>query len=254
MSYLMTHLVAHYPSPEQFREALSAMLENNVDYIEIQLPFTNPVADGPLIYQANQKALQYKKSTKETIEFAGQIRAGIQSTSRLLLMSYITPLIAFGLEHMCELMQANGFHGFIVPDLPFGSPEQIQLSSLCEQYHLQLIPVISPLTQLERLEVIKHYLQPDQLIYATARSGKTGNATDLLDPAIQEYFTFLKEHLPGFQIAIGFGIREKAQVEGLNEQGFIAVIGSEIIRRIEDAEGKGESVREKVVSFLLSLA
>ena len=251
MPKLMTHLVANYPNPLGFSNAVSAMFESSVDFLEIQLPFSNPLADGPLIYEANQIGLTFGQNLAEILTQVSTIYKQKNCKTKLFLMSYLTPILALGIENVVNLCGQNNFVGFIIPDLIFGSPEQKELSQLCqnnENQKMQLIPVISPLTTRIRLEKIKKELQLGQIIYAMARSGRTGNSTDLTQ--IQDYLDFLKENLAGFEIAIGFGIKEKSQVEFLNQQDFIAVIGSEIIRQIQTAEQNPSLIEEKIKSFL----
>lgn len=240
MPQLMTHLVANYPSPAGFEQAVLAMFKSEVDFLEIQLPFSNPLADGPVIYQANQTALEYKQNLEQILQKVFQIQDQFKIKNpqkiqtKLLLMSYLTPILALGLENVVNLCRENNFVGFIIPDLIFGSGEQKTLSKLCQNSQMQLIPLISPLTKLERLEKIKNELELGQIVYAMARSGRTGNTTNLSE--IQPYLDFLKQNLVDFKIAVGFGIKEKSQVDFLNQQNLIAVIGSEIIRQIQSIQ------------------
>ncbi len=255
----MTHLVANYPSPVGFEQVLLAMLDAQVDFLEIQLPFSNPLADGPVIYGANQKSLQYQQNLAQILQKVQQIqkkyelKSGQKVHTKLLLMSYLTPILALGLENVVNLCRENNFVGFIIPDLIFGSSEQKTLSKLCQNFQMQLIPVISPLTKLERLEKIKNELELEQIVYAMARSGRTGNATSLTE--IQPYLDFLKQNLAEFRIAVGFGIKEKSQVQFLNQQNLIAVIGSQIIREIQKVENleNETEIYGQVRSFLTGL-
>lgn len=250
MPKLMTHLVANYPNLQGYEAALQAILDFGVDFLEIQLPFSNPLADGPLIYQANQQALQFHQTLKQILSKVNKIYQNKNYTTKLFLMSYLTPILALRLEKVVNLCSQNNVVGFIIPDLVFGSKEEQNLSNLCRQNNLQLIPVISPLTTKIRLEKIKNQLQKSQIIYAMARSGRTGNSTDLTQ--IQPYLDFLTQNLKDYQIVIGFGIKEKSQVKFLNDQDFIAVIGSEIIRQIQTTQ-KNNSTYQQVITFLNNL-
>ncbi|MBE9183925.1 tryptophan synthase subunit alpha [Microcoleus sp. LEGE 07076] len=256
MPRLMTHLVANYPNPQGFCEALRAMLEVNVDFLEIQLPFTNPVADGEVIYQANQVAREYGDSLKKILNTCCQIKQNNfpHSATKLMLVAYGTTVLYRDLAELVALLKDNGFSGLIIPDLPFGrSPEQTQLSQLCQQHQLQLIPVIARNTEDQRLEEIKTWLEANQLIYAMARTGQTGELTNQADPIISKYLHGLKHSLSDYQIAVGFGIKDKEQVKDLNSQGFIAVIGTEIVRRISKAKQANSSIYDAVFEFLQEL-
>ncbi len=246
----MTHLIANYPNPELFKQAVEAMLENNVDYLEIQLPFSHPVADGPTIHGANQAALRFDNDLNQIIATVAELKRKIPSATKLLLMSYLTPVLHFGLSKTAKLLQNNDFFGLILPDLSFFSPEHTNMLEHCRQRNLQLLPVISPLTTQKRIEKIKPFLAPGQIVYATSRVGQTGQQTSLADAQIQQRLDFLKENFRGFEIGIGFGIREKSQVEFLNQQGFIAIIGSEIVKRITKAQEGNFDIKQELTEFL----
>jgi tryptophan synthase alpha chain len=254
MSFLMTYAMINFPNPEGYYQILKQMLQKNVDYIEVQLPFSNPVADGGLIHDAHQQALKYDFNFFEEIRKIAKLKKELNSTSKLVLMSYITPIFYFGLEKVLNVLKENNFNGIIVPDLLVGSPEQVLVAKKCQKIDLQWVPLISPLTSFDRLSKIKQYLQKDQLVYATARKGKTGSQTDFDSTEIQDYFKFLKSNLKNYQILIGFGVKQKQQLEKLNQQGFLVVIASELIQRINQADfvnNKNVEKLEKVVNGFL---
>ncbi len=244
----MTHLVANYPNPEGFQQALQAMFEANVDYLEIQLPFSNPLADGNLIYKANQQALEYHQTLSQILESINKPKG---CTTQLILMGYTTVLMQNGFSEVCTQLNLAGFSGLIFPDLVFGSPEQKTLSKCAKENSLDVIPVVSPLTTTKRLEKIIPELKLGQIVYAMARLGRTGDQTELTK--IQDYLDRLKVSLVNFEIAVGFGIREKWQVDLLNKQSITAVIGSEIIRIIDTSSQNNISIYQSVKTFLSSL-
>lgn len=256
MSRLMTHLVANYPNPSLFYDAFKAMLDGNVECLEIQLPFTNPVADGQVIYEANQVAREYGQNLSEILAVCHRMKQSCPSNeTKLMLVAYATTVLYQDLEELTILLRDNSFSGLIIPDLPFSrSPEQAKLSKLCSQYDLQLIPVVARNTSHQRLNEIKEWLQHGQLIYAMARTGQTGEVTDLSDLAMKNYLNGLNSTLGDYQPAIGFGIKDKLQVEELNSQGFIAVIGTEVVRRIKAASMNQSSVYAAVHQFLEELS
>lgn len=257
MPRLMTHLVANYPSPQEFSEALRAMLKANVEFLEIQLPFTNPVADGEVIYAANQAAREFDHSLQNILTNCCKIKHKDypNSATKLMLVAYSTTVLYRNLAELVALLKDNGFSGLIIPDLPFGrSSEQSQLSQLCQEHQLQLVPVIARNTDEQRLEEIKTWLEPNQVIYAMARTGQTGEPTNLENPIIRNYLNALKSSLSEYQIAIGFGIKDKQQVENLNNQKLIAVIGTEIVRRINQAKEADCSIYDAVLEFLEELS
>jgi tryptophan synthase alpha chain len=229
---LMTHLVANYPNPELFEQALGLMLSLNIDFVEIQLPFSNPLADGKVIYKANQTALSWPSGLDNILAQVSKVKADYpNSTTQLLLMSYITPILNYGLEKLSTSLFEAGFVGTILPDLMVNSPEEKQLREYLHSKSMYNLPVISPLTSEARMQTIIQTLLEDQPIYAMSRKGRTGKPTEI--ESIQEYLDTLKSNLEGYQIAVGFGISTKSQVEFLNNQGIIAVIGSKIVNILQ---------------------
>jgi len=251
---LMTHLVANFPNKKAFFDALRAMFKNNVEFLEIQIPFSHPLADGPTIYDANQKAMPNFESIIKTFEEVSEIKKEFPETkTKLILMSYATPILNLGIQEIVKKMNEFEFFGFIIPDLTFGTSEQMELSKLCAKNNLEFVPVISPLTSKIRIKKIKPFLRDGQTIYATARTGKTGSQTNLDGVEISNYLEFLKENFEGFKLALGFGIKEKSQVEFLRKKEIIPVIGSQIVRIIDNSANKNLNTFEEVDQFLNSL-
>lgn len=241
----------NFPDPVNYLQALTEMLVKNVDYIEVQLPFSNPLADGDTIHKAHNLALQYKFNFFEELSKIADLKKQTKSKSKLVLMSYLTPVFYFGIDKVLKALKENNFTGIIIPDLSLGSNEQLEVCEISKNLNLQWIPLISPLTTKQRLDTIKTNLQQGQLIYATARKGKTGSKTDFDNPEIQAYFNFLKSNLTDFQILIGFGVKTKNQLDYLNQQGFLAVIASELINRINESP-KDLNLQKEVVSNFLT--
>jgi tryptophan synthase alpha chain len=253
MGTLMTHLVANYPDPEKFSAAFRATLDQNVDFLEIQFPFTNPVADGEAIYEANQVAVKFAHNLSQVLETCHQIKENNcpESKTKLLLIAYSTSVLSGNLTNLVELLKNNGFSGLIIPDLPFGrSPEQTELNQLCQAQQLQLVPVIANNTTEERLQQIKTSLQSNQPVYAMARSGRTGTITDFDNEEIKGYFNLLQDHLQDYQVAVGFGISNNDQVKQIRRWGFIPVIGSAIVRKIKSASDSNKDIYTTVKNFL----
>jgi len=255
MSQLMPYLIINYPNPEIFQESLGAMFEASPNYLEIQLPFSNPVADGPIIYAADQVALKFNEPIEKSLEVIDSIKKQFPSCkTELILMSYISRAVNYGCREFAELLVKYNYYGLVCPDMPFGTPEQKLLSEIWKNQKPCLIPVISPLTKKTRLDKIKLDLKPNQMIYPMARVGKTGGNTDLNQPEILEYFNFLKTELPGYKIAIGFGIKSREQIEILDKYGFVAIVATELIRRINTALENEKAISTVIKNFVLELS
>ncbi len=252
MPQLMAHLVANFPNPDDFAQALDTILSFNVNYLEIQLPFSHPVADGPVIHQANQVALSFSTDLEAILSQAYQAKQRLQSSTQLILMSYLTPLVNYSLPTVVNLLQKYGFLGLIVPDLAIFTSEHQQLVQLTQLYHLQWIPVISSLTTAKRIQQIKAFLLPEQLIYATLRVGQTGKQTLLEVEEVKQRLVLLKEEFTNNVVCIGFGIKDKGQVDWLNQRGFVAVIGSQICKLLSIGHKENRIVKY-LSDFLQSL-
>jgi tryptophan synthase alpha chain len=238
----MLHLVANYPNPQVFKESLQTILNFEPEYLEIQYPFTNPLADGKTIYDANQVAVKYTQSLEQILQSINQIVKNIPLSrgqsetlgvikTKLILMTYFTPLSVLQPQKVVKMLVENNFVGMIVPDLTFGTPEQKNYSKLFLESNLELIPVIAPNTPVARMLEIKEQLKPNQVIYATARAGQTGQQTNL-NQEILEYLETVKTTFEQQKIALGFGISTKEQVTQIQNLNVIPVIGSAIVKSI----------------------
>jgi tryptophan synthase alpha chain len=206
----MLHLVANYPDPESFVQILEVILESQVAYLEIQLPYYNPLGDGPLIFEANSKALEFNHSLERIADSISQVFDPKKHSTKLALMSYFTPIYGFGLENFVKVISPT-FQSVIIPDLAFGSSEHLELNQLCKDENIHIIPVISSNISPKRLEQTKEYLNPGQVVYCIARFGKTGQTTDLV--AIQKYLDKVKTGFNQYQVAVGFGINNSDQIK-----------------------------------------
>jgi tryptophan synthase alpha chain len=232
---LMPYLIVNYPNPDIYQDCLKEVLSLEPEFLEIQIPFSNPVADGAVIKKADQKALKYDQSILKSLQQIQKISLATKSKTKLVLMSYISKLIFEGLDQVGSKLAETGFYGLVCPDMPYGSPEQKQLTNLWQNQQTYLIPVTSPTTSLERLNKIKSDLVSGQMVYPTARIGKTGKKTSFHSPEAQQYLDFLQNNFKDYLIAIGFGVRCLDQIKLLNQKGFVAIIATRIIQEINQA-------------------
>jgi len=241
---IMTHVVGGYPSIETSESLICTMAGKGVDLVEVQLPFSDPIADGPVIVQANHSALQAGITTGMVLEMIERVRSKV--TIPLLIMSYINPLYAYGLKEIVDRAVAIGVDGFIVPDCPLDEPE-LDLPGLCSKNNLAFVPLIAPTTTKERMKVItQQSISP--FVYAVLRLGVTGRKTEM-DKETKTYLNQIKEQT-GRYVAAGFGIREKAQVEVLAGYADCGIVGSELLRRVNGALACNTDPVEAVSRFL----
>jgi tryptophan synthase alpha chain len=223
---LMTHLVLGYPSFEVNREVVRRMVDNGVDLIEMQIPFSEPVADGPMILKANQESIARGTKVEQCLEFAAEITARFHIP--FLFMTYYNILFRYGVKEFIDRAYNHNIRGFIVPDLPPEESEayieQVKIRSLAP------IQIFAPTSTDERMRLLAQ--NGAGFIYCVARRGVTGQKTDL-DQDFSEYIGRCRRatRLP---LAVGFGISSRKDVDLLVNKADIAVIGTETIRLVDE--------------------
>jgi tryptophan synthase alpha chain len=234
---LMTHIVLGYPSFSVNREVIEQMVANGVDCIEMQIPFSEPMADGPIILKANQNSLANKTKVSDCMRFGAEM---VQHHDiPFLFMTYYNIIFKYGEERFFQDCRAAGIQGLIIPDLP---PEMDQeFFRLAEEYQVAPILIFAPTSTDARLAELGRLGRG--FIYCAARRGVTGKQSEFGD----EFYTYLQRcrRATTLPLAVGFGIRSKTDVTAISEVADIAVIGSETIRLVDQhgAEAVGPFIR-----------
>lgn len=232
---LMTHVVVGYPSLDETFALIMEMVHCGVDCIELQIPFSDPVADGPTILKASQKALENGIHTKNAFELVARARtAGVEIP--LLCMTYANIVLAQGIENFVEQATLAGFDGFIIPDLPLDTEEGKLFFESCQKYGSEMIPLFAPTMHQNRYELLSKYSQ--NLVYAVSRTGITG--VEGVSQDLDSYLATIKQHTNA-HIALGFGIQSFEQIEALIGKVEYAVMGSHILRIFEQKGISGVS-------------
>ena len=222
---LMTHIVLGYPSFDDSLRIIETMVEAGVDLTELQIPFSEPTADGPVIVRANQRALESGATVQDCLRFAETVTQRFDIP--FVIMGYYNIAFKYGVEPFAAAMSNCGIRGAIIPDLP---PEEgREYLDAMQKQNLAPILIISPNTSPERMQYIASF--GSGFIYCVARKGVTGENTTFSE----ELKTYLEQcrrstHLP---LALGFGIKEKSDIDFLKGKADIAVIGSQTIRIME---------------------
>lgn len=223
---LMTHLVLGYPSLDANREVIKQMVENGVDCIELQIPFSEPMADGPVILKANQEAISHGLKVRECLEFAAEMAATHQIP--FLFMTYYNILFKFGVEEFFKKAREIGIKGFIIPDLP---PEEgEEFFALSRKYDIAPILIFAPTSTPERMRELSRFSRG--FIYCAARKGVTGRQTDF-DESFNGYMRACRANTD-LPLAVGFGISRKEDVDYLTGKADIAVIGTRTINLVNE--------------------
>jgi len=238
---LMTHIVLGYPSLDDSFKIVEAMVAAGVDLMELQIPFSEPIADGPVILRANQASLAAGTTVRECFDFAKTVTStfGIP----FLFMSYYNILYQYNIERFADAMVKAGIKGAIVPDIP---PEEGS-DYIAAMKHRRLSPVFifSPTTPEGRMRYIAE--NGGGFIYCVARKGVTGDNTDF-STTLDDYLSTCRS-ATSLPLALGFGVKDKADIDFLRGKVDIAVIGTQTIRIVEE---KGVSSVGDFISGLRS--
>ena len=222
---LMTHLIAGFPSLEANWRMLEIMGEVGVDIVELQMPFSEPLADGPTFARANQLALEQGVTVEQYFDLMQR------STKRFdfphLMMGYYNTAYRLGHEGYCQHLQDTGASGFILPDLPV--EEYGDLFAQAAAHGQAPVLLMTPTNTDERLAEIG--ARADGFIYAVARKGVTGSQTDLGDD-LHEFIARCRQ-ATDLPLAVGFGLRSADDLRRLHDRADIAIVGSELLNTWE---------------------
>ena len=235
---LMTHAVVGYPSLDASWAMLEAMDAAGVDLVELQLPFSEPIADGPAFVRANQAAIQ--AGTSWHAYFDLMARAAKRFRFSLLFMGYYNSVFQMGAEGFCARLGAAGAKGFIAADLP---PEEARaLNATARAKDLDPILLMTPTNSLARLAEIGR--QASGFVYCVARKGVTGKKTDLSQDV--EALIARCRRATALPLAVGFGIKTPADVRELRGLADIAIVGTACLEAWErrGPSGYGELLKE----------
>lgn len=222
---IMPYLTAGYPNKEDFCQLLQAV-SVEADAIELGVPFSDPMADGATIQGSSEVALANGVSVRWILEMlasCGPLQAPV------VLMSYLNPLLAYGLRNLVRDAAEVGVHGFIIPDLP--DEEGGQLDQLCEDAGLARIQLVTPVTSSDRLRRLCH--RSGGFVYAVTVTGTTGGKLDI--GQVSAYLDRVRKVSPK-PVCAGFGIAERSDVQALEGHAEGVIVGSALIRAL----GRGE--------------
>lgn len=245
----MTHIVLGYPSLEESRRIIDVMVECGVDLIEVQIPFSDPTADGPVITAACQASLDNGTRVSDAMDFMKSVSEAHPEVA-FLFMGYVNVAFGYkrgegeggGLRAFVRDAAAAGASGLILPDLPPDQDHEGYVQA-CREHGLHPVYVISPNATDSRLDLIKE--SASGFVYSTSRTGTTGKEMELEFARLTEFLANAKSRL-GLPISVGFSISKRADVEALSGHADVAVIGSHFIRVYEKdgVEGLKAAIRE----------
>ncbi len=236
---LMPYFTLGYPTPEQSLDVVAALAEAGADLIELGVPFSDPLADGPTIQHSTQVALEQGITVRACLELVAQARKrGI--TQPLLLMGYINPVLAYGVERYATDARAAGADGLILPDLPMEEAQAVEAA--CRANGLALVYLVSPASTPERIAALAE--RTSGFLYLVSLTGVTG-ARASLAPDLADFVARVRTEART-PIAIGFGISNPAQAQVVAGLADGVIIGSAVI----SAAGKADDPAEGAARFL----
>ncbi len=234
---LMTHIVLGYPSFEVNRQVISQMVENGVDCIEMQIPFSEPMADGPVILKANQDSIAGGTTIEDCLAFGAEMSAAHDIP--FLYMTYYNIVFKYGEQRFLDRARDSGIAGLIIPDLP---PEEgADFCKAARSTDIAPILIFAPTTFADRMRELDSY--GAGFIYCTARRGVTGKHSEL----DSDFSTYLQRCRTATSrpIAVGFGIQSRADIAALIGKADMAVVGSQTIKLVDEqgVEAVGPFIR-----------
>jgi tryptophan synthase alpha chain len=237
---LMPYMMGGFPDLERSGEIAQAYVEGGADLIELGVPFSDPLADGPVIHAAATRALRAGVRLHDVLELASQVSGRVP----VVVMCYANPIYARGLERFADALADSGASGLIVPDLPH--EEAPEVLAACERRGIALVPLVAPTTPDARLARIGERARG--FLYTVSLTGTTGERAGLAD-GLAGVIARAKA-LTSVPVAVGFGIATPEQAGAAAEAGADGVIvGSRLVRAAGEGDDPAASVRDLVLAL-----
>ena len=228
---LMPFIMAGDPNIEKTSEILLKLQENGADLIELGIPYSDPLADGPIIQLSASRALKSGTTPKKVINLLESLKGELNIP--IILFTYLNPILCFGFEYFCELASNAGVSGLIIPDLPL--EEAYKFSKIVSNHSMDLVLLVAPTTPFERMKKISNHTKG--FTYLVSVTGVTGERNKM-ESRVENLIAKLKE-INNNPIAVGFGISTPEHVNKVREWGADGVIiGSAFVKRISSSSEK----------------
>jgi len=237
---LMAHVVVGYPNIASTRKLVNMMSEAGADFIELQIPFSDPLGDGQTIHEANTLSLSKGVRPKDAFDLAKALRTKDRITMPLLFMTYMNIPFTYGLENFCRDAQAAGINGLIIPDYNFELEKFDHFNEIAQKYSLALSRFVALGSTEARMKFVAR--GAEGFIYCFSSQGTTGVREKLNGKLIKHLK--LARRCCFLPLAVGFGISKAEHIRRLKGHADIIVVGSAILRAFQ--EGGQEKARTKV--------
>jgi tryptophan synthase alpha chain len=233
---LSIYFCAGHPTLEGTADTIKTLEQHGVDMIEVGIPFSDPMADGPVIQDAATKALRNGMTLRKLFSQLEGVRNEVKMP--LILMGYLNPIMQFGFEAFCKRCVEVGIDGVIIPDLPFKDYLE-EYKPIADKYDIRIIMLITPETSDERIRFIDD--NTDGFIYMVSSAATTGAQKEFGDQK-QAYFSRIKSMNLKHPCMIGFGISNKQTLEAAQANAAGAIIGSKFVKLFEETQDAGKAI------------
>jgi tryptophan synthase alpha chain len=242
---LIAYLTAGDPTPAHTPELVAALERGGADLIELGVPFSDPIADGPVIQRGSDRALKAGTTLAKVLDIAGRIRA--KSDIPLLLFTYMNPVLRYGLEALARDARMNGIDGCLLTDLSV--EEAAGYASAMQAQNLDTVFLAAPTSTPRRLELVARY--STGFVYLVSRTGVTGER-DALSNSVAPLVAAMRANTQ-LPLAVGFGIATAEHVRATGSLADAVVVGSAVVRAIEQNAGSPD-LADKLESLARELA
>ena len=241
---LSLYFCAGTPSLDSTADIIKAMQRRGIDFVEVGIPFSDPLADGPVIQTAATKALKNGMSLRILFGQLQSIKNEIDIP--LILMGYLNPILHYGIETFCQSCVEAGVSGMIIPDLPFKDYQET-VKPIADRYNLRVIMLITPETSEERIRFIDD--NTDGFIYMVSSAAITG-AQKSFDEQKQAYFRRIDAMNLRNPRMIGFGISNRQTLKAAQDNAAGAIIGSKFVTLLDEADGDADLALDRLFAAL----
>lgn len=242
---LITYFMAGDPSLAGSEAIIDAAIKSGADIIELGLPFTDPLADGPVIEQAGLRSLTKGINVEHVLKLAENIRQNQETP--LVIMSYYNPIYKYGLANFVKKACEVGIDGLIIPDLPFGEDEELYQE--CKKRDIQLIPLVVASTDTERLGAIA--AREPAFIYCVSVNGITG-VRQTVENNVQDFLHQVR-NITNRPLGVGFGIGTGDQAKMMADNCDAVIVGSALVRLVADNFPQENVMIDKIANKVAEL-
>ena len=241
---LSLYFCAGAPTLDGTAQVILAMQKRGIDFIEVGVPFSDPLADGPVIQTAATKALKNGMTVSKLFSQLKAVKDKVEIP--LILMGYLNPILHYGIEEFCKSCVESGVSGMIIPDLPFKDYLE-SVKPIADRYDLRVIMLITPETSAERVRFIDEHT--DGFIYMVSSASITG-AQNSFDDAKQEYFRRIDAMNLRNPRMVGFGISNAQTLKAAQDHAAGAIIGSKFVQLLHESAGNADAALDNLFNAL----